>query len=293
MKIQTIIFLMLFTLLACQKDDDTPIIDEEYEIIQINSDWFDVSYTSPKTYIIEEPQSSEGNVSYLMIGDDKAIMFDTGTGENPPENGFKIKHIINQLTSLPTTLLLSHFHYDHNQNISEFDWIGFPNIPHLVQSVSSDSIYQFTSQDLIIGNSPEQVKINEWLPLETDIDLGNRIIQLVNIPGHSLESIAIIDKTNKLAFLGDFLYNGEILLWDTNDLSIYEESVDHLISILDSDYKLYGAHGTPEVAFGKLQKLKDFFACINDNTCQGVNSSFFGEPVLEYNFEGMVIMIFL
>jgi glyoxylase-like metal-dependent hydrolase (beta-lactamase superfamily II) len=296
MKEAVLYFSCILCLSTCKKDEtrnnDTSE-EEEYVVIEIESDWFEVSYVESKTYVIEEPISSEGNVSYLILGDNRAIMFDTGTGENPPVDGSKIEHIIDQLSPLPVTLLLSHFHYDHNQNIGEFDWVAFPDIPLLQSLVGADSLYDFTNDDLIVGNYPSQVLVNEWLSINTDIDLGGRVIQLVNVTGHSAESIAIIDKTNKLAFMGDFLYNGELFIFDPSDLEAYEESADHLISVLDSDYRLFGAHGSPEVSFEKLQRLKDFLVCIDNGTCKGVNTFIFGFPIVQYSYEGMIIDIFL
>jgi len=284
---------LLLCLGACHKNNpEGGSQAEEYQVVTINSDWFEVGYLTPKTYIIEEPKSSQGNVSYLLLGDERAIMLDTGTGENQPENGWKIKPVVDELTDLPTTLLLSHFHFDHNQNIEEFDRVAFPEIPFLQQEVSADGIYHFTDHDLFLGSHPEQVHIEEWLPLGEDIDLGNRIVQLVNIPGHTRESVAIIDKTNKLAFLGDFLYNGALFVFDANDLPIYSQSVDQLVSILDSGYRLFGAHGQPEVAFANLQKLKGFIACVTGSTCIGTQTSVFGYPVLYYNYQGMEMVVF-
>lgn len=292
------LFVFSLFLTTCKKDDlETPPVNnnqqnQEYSIISINSDWFDVNYLAPKTYIIEEPTSSQGNVSYLILGDNKAIMLDTGSGENEPLNGFKIKPIINQLTPLPTTLIQSHFHFDHNQNISEFNTVGFPDLPFLRQSVSSNDVYNFTAEDLFIGDHPSEVQVNEWLPVNTDIDLGNKIIQLVNIPGHTSESVAIIDKTNKMAFLGDYLYNGTLFLFDNNDLETYKETVDYLISILDDEYRLFGAHGNPEINYGKLEKLSNFLICIENNNCQANSTTVWGYDVLIYEFEGMQILIF-
>ena len=284
------VFFVLLT--ACNKENDDLTQQETYTPITIDSDWFDVNYINPKTYSLIEPQSSQYNVSYLLIGDSKAIMFDTGSGENQAVNGFKIKPIIDQLTQIPTTLMMSHFHFDHNQNISEFNTIGFPDLPFLRQSVTTNDTYNFTTEDLFLGNYPSQVQVNEWYPVNTDIDLGNRVIQLVNIPGHTKESLAIIDKTNKMAFLGDYLYNGTLFLFDNSDLTVYKESVEYLISILNADYKLFGAHGTPEIEFENLEKLQTFLDCIESDNCQATSTNLWGYDVLVYEHNNMQILVF-
>lgn len=107
MKTNKLLFISILLILttACKKEEDTLPMEEPKPVV-ITSDWFNVAYLNPDTYIIEEPKSSQGNVSYLLIGEEKALMFDTGTGENEAENGFKIKHIIDQLTGVPVSLLL-------------------------------------------------------------------------------------------------------------------------------------------------------------------------------------------
>ena len=295
MSINNLIFnlsLSLVLLTACNSKNDSLAKEEPYTPITINSDWFDIVDINSKTYSIIEPKSSQHNVSYLLIGNSKAIMFDTGSGENQAINGFKIKPIIDQLTQVPTTLLLSHFHFDHNQNISEFDTIGFPDLPFLRQRVTANDIYNFTAEDLFIDNYPSQVLVNKWYPVNTDIDLGDRIIQIVNIPGHTNESVAIIDKTNKMAFLGDYLYNGALFLFDSNDLAVYKESTEYLISILNADYKLYGAHGAQEIEYEKLEKLKAFLICIENDICQPTASTIWGNDVWGYEYEDMKIVVF-
>lgn len=283
---------LLISLSSCiSKNDDSTQEDSETQIT-INSDWFDVDQIYSETYSLTEPQSSQYNVSYLIIGSSEAIMFDTGSGENQTVNGFKIKSVLDQITQIPTTLLISHFHFDHNQNISEFNSVGFPDLPFLRQSVTSDDKYDFTSEDLFLGNYPAQVKINKWYPVKTNIDLGNRVIQIINIPGHTNESIAIIDKTNKAAFLGDFLYNGSLFLFDNEDILVYEESVEYLISIVDNNYKLFGAHGTPEIENEKLIKLRDFLGCIKSQSCEATERKVWGYDALVYDYEGMRIIVF-
>lgn len=280
-------------LLTTCKDEEVVLSESDnYNIVTIEHDWFNISYLEPKTYIIEEPDSSQDNVSYLLIGSTKAIMFDTGSGENQSVNGYKIKPVIDELTQLPTTLLLSHFHFDHNQNISEFNTIAFPDLSFLRQAVSTDDTYSFTSEDLFIGDYPSQTQVNEWLPVNADIDLGNRIIELVSIPGHTDESVAIVDKTNKMAFLGDYLYNGSLFLFDNDDLVPYKESIEHLISTLTPDYKLFGAHGTPQITYSKLEKLNNFLICIENDVCQSTATTVWGYDVLYYEYEGMEIVIF-
>jgi glyoxylase-like metal-dependent hydrolase (beta-lactamase superfamily II) len=274
---------------SCQKDQP---VSQEYEPVEVRSDWFRVSYLGDKIYSIEEPKSSQGNVSYLILGDNRALMFDTGCGENEVKGDYKIKYILDKITTLPVTLVQSHFHFDHNQNIHEFERIAFPDLPVLKDRVSSEGLFQFTQEDLFEGDYPSEITVDEWFPLETDIDLGGQVIQLVHVPGHSDESVAIRIPSSKMILLGDFLYNGALFLFRNDDLTVYQQTVDHLTSLLSDEYRLFGAHGDPEIEYGQLQKLKDFLICIEDSTCHYTEQTVWGIPAHIYKYQDMHLLVF-
>jgi hydroxyacylglutathione hydrolase len=288
-KYPIILNILLFTFLAgCSKSGKkTNIIKGS-----VAENWYKKTTIASNTYSLEEPKSSQRNVSYLVEGDSKAIMIDTGSGENKGFDGTKMMYFLKDITKLPITLLLSHFHFDHNQNINEFDKVAFPDLPFLKQKAVNNN-YIFSEKELFSGTYPENTTVDEWLPVNTDIDLGNRIIQLINIQGHTNESVALIDKTNKLVFLGDYLYNGPLFLFDVDDVASYKTSIDYLISILDDNYRLFGAHGTPEINFAKLKELQDFLTCIQDNTCKPKSEFVWERDTYLYQFNNMKIRVFL
>jgi hydroxyacylglutathione hydrolase len=274
---------------SCQKSQPG---NQEYEPVEVRSDWFEVNYLGNRIYSIEEPKSSQGNVSYLILGDGRALMFDTGCGENEVKGDYKIKYILDKITTLPVTLIQSHFHFDHNQNIHEFDHIAFPDLPDLRDRVSPEGLFQYTKDDLFEGNYPSQITVDEWFPMDTDIDLGDQVIQLVHVPGHSMESVAIRIPSSKMILLGDFLYNGTLFLFHNDDLAVYQQTVDHLLSLLSEDYRLFGAHGDPEIEFGQLQKLDDFLSCIEVGTCQFTEQTVWGIPAHIYKYLDMNMLVF-
>jgi glyoxylase-like metal-dependent hydrolase (beta-lactamase superfamily II) len=283
------LILLLVCLPSCQKAQTS---NQEYKAVSIRSEWFKVTYLGDRIYCIEEPESSQGNVSYLILGDKRAIMFDTGTGENQVNGELKIKYLIDKITDLPVTLIQSHFHFDHNQNIHEFERIGFPDLPDLRKRVSDDGRFLYTQEDLFEGDYPSEITVDEWFPMEKDIDLGGRAIQLVHVPGHSDESVAILAASSKMIFLGDFLYNGALFVFHNEDLAVYQQTVAHLKSILSEEYSLYGAHGKPELEFDRLQKLEDFLICINENSCPYTEQRVWGIPAQIYKFHGMHLLVF-
>ncbi|MCB0760314.1 MAG: MBL fold metallo-hydrolase [Flavobacteriales bacterium] len=276
-------------------DPDNPECKTEapdvYEPVNVEDDWYNVTYVEPRTYIIEEPSSSQGNVSYLILGTERAVMFDTGAGENNPVTDTKMKYLIDQITDLPVTLLLSHFHFDHNQNIQEFDHVAFIELEYLVNGTSPEGIYTFTEEQLVEGNFPESVEVDEWWTPQTSIDLGDRTIEIWSIPGHADESAMIVDYENKLLFMGDFIYNGPMFVFGEQNVPVYIASTDVITSSFDSSYTLYGAHGLPEVDFDDLFGLRDVLVCIDENTCTASMFNLFGYVVYAYSLNGMEVWV--
>ncbi|MEO9971604.1 MAG: hypothetical protein ABJG15_17545, partial [Hyphomonadaceae bacterium] len=69
--------------------------------------YFAVVQLDEMTFAIAEPFSSGHNVNYLILGDDRALLFDAGVGH------YDIRPVVAALTDLPLTFMPSHFHYDH------------------------------------------------------------------------------------------------------------------------------------------------------------------------------------
>ena len=118
------------------------------------------------------------------------------------------------------------------------------------------------------------------------------MIQLVHVPGHSDESVAIRISSSKMILLGDFLYNGALFLFRNDDLEVYQQTVDHLTSLLSDEYRLFGAHGDPEIEYGQLQKLKDFLICIEEGTCEYTEQTVWGIPAHIYKYLDMHLLVF-
>jgi len=61
------------------------------------------------------------------------------------------------------------------------------------------------------------------------LDLGNRVFQILHLPGHSPGSIALYEKNSGCLFSGDVVYDGA--LFDTvyhSDPQLYRESLARL-----------------------------------------------------------------
>ena len=69
--------------------------------------WFEVYKIRPGIFAIYEPHQLEEVISYLIIGDDRALLFDTGMGIS------NMLAVVAGLTKLPVSVVNSHTHNDH------------------------------------------------------------------------------------------------------------------------------------------------------------------------------------
>src|ERR1700740_3565657 len=72
--------------------------------------WFEVYKVRPGIFAIYEPHQLEEVISYLILGNDKAVLFDTGMGIS------NIQAVVAGLTKLPVSVVNSHTHNDHVGN---------------------------------------------------------------------------------------------------------------------------------------------------------------------------------
>ncbi len=229
-----IFFLLLLICTACQKK---------------KGHWFTVEKLDNKTYRIRENQSSQGNSSYLIIGDKEALLFDSGSGENKTGD---IKLLVDSLAGEPVTLLHSHFHFDHIGNSKAFPDVALPNLPDLQDRLGEDSCIHIREKESLM---PQTIflKIAKNYPLNKEFDLGNRKIKIYHTPGHSPWSFTLIDKERKFVFVGDLAYKGLLLV---NDLDEYQNSLSQLIQTCDSSYQILAAHGNEDLFYSDLDKIR-------------------------------------
>ena len=88
-----------------------------FEQVAQSEDWFEVYRIDDDIYAIYEPGQFEEVISFLIVGNDFALMFDTGLGIG------NIRRVVDQLTDKDVVVLNSHTHYDHIGGNHLFDTI--------------------------------------------------------------------------------------------------------------------------------------------------------------------------
>ena len=89
------------------------------------------------------------------------------------------------------------------------------------------------------------------------LDLGGRKLEILHAPGHTPDSICLLDRANGLLFTGDTYYSGEIYLWaPETSLPDYTASIGKLVELEPVLKKLLPAHGSPIAEPKRLAELQ-------------------------------------
>jgi len=90
-----------------------------FERVRVPGDWHTAYRVEPGVIAIVEAKQFQEAISYLVIGTERALLFDSGIGLVP------LKPVIDALITLPVMVLNSHTHFDHVGRNNEFrDVVG-------------------------------------------------------------------------------------------------------------------------------------------------------------------------
>lgn len=165
---------------------------------------------------------------YLLFGHDRALLLDTGAG------GIDVAATVDTLMrawlarngrpSIELVVAHSHAHGDHVAGDSQF--VGRP-------------------RTTVVGRDTASVRaffgVRRWPSDSGAIDLGNRMLDVLPIPGHQPASIAVYDRRTGVLLTGDTFYPGRLYVRDT---TAFAESIDRLAAFARSHTitHMLGAH---------------------------------------------------
>lgn len=154
---------------------------------------------------------------YLIFGEDKVLMQDTGAGNIPIAS--TVYDIIDDWLARhdrdSITLVVSHSHGHGDHVAGNGQFIGQPNT--IMTGTSASAVRSFFG----IQNWPEQI---------VTYDLGGRIVDVIPIPGHQSAHIALYDRETGILFTGDTLYPGRLYI---ADFAQYVESIGRLVEFTE------------------------------------------------------------
>jgi hydroxyacylglutathione hydrolase len=202
-------------------------------------DYFAVEDLGGGTYAIGEPRYYQQNYAYLIVGQTRALLFDSGSGTRD------ISPVVRSLTRLPVTVMVSHLHFDHLGGIAPFDHVAMIDLPPARADVTDGWFQPGRYEYLGFGDDrrPPRLKVAEWLPLGAVIDLGGRTLRVLSTPGHTPTSVALYDAREKRLFIGDYIYPTTLYAFLPGaSLGAYHQTARRLLASLPADTVLWTAH---------------------------------------------------
>lgn len=227
--------------------------------------WFEVYKVASGVFAIYEPHQAEETISYLIVGTKQALLFDTGMGIGD------IHKVVRQLTSRPIVVLNSHTHNDHVGGNWQFSFIFGMDTAFTRANAkgSRDDAQAEIAPGMICGELPRGFNpktyatkpwhVSLWVHDTFKISLGHdHDVEIIGTPGHTPDSISLLDHSNGLLFTGDTYYPGPIWLFrpETN-LDTYVASVKKLAALAPQVKLVLGAHNVPIADPSVLPKLVD------------------------------------
>jgi glyoxylase-like metal-dependent hydrolase (beta-lactamase superfamily II) len=250
------------------------------EQIDTDSDWFEVWDIDEGVFALYEPKQWQEKVSYLIVGTERALLFDTGMGIG------SISAVVEQLTDLPITVLNSDTHPDHTGGNAEFTSVlamdtdftrertnGYRN-----EQVRGELAAEALCESVPVHVSEDDYQVRAWSASQfvADghvIDLGGRTLEIVAIPGHTPDAIALFEPASGYFWTGDSFYEGTIwLFFPETDLASYARSVERMADLVPQITRVLPAHNAPIADPVRLTELRDAFNAIQSGTLTGTRT---------------------
>ena len=193
-------------------------MNESYQILQID----------PQTWRIED-----GFVrGFLLAGTEKALLIDTcATLKNARE-------IAEGLTDLPLELCNTHGDPDHIAGNAAFDRV-------YLHPAEEENYRAFGGPGVLVPVREGDV-----------LDLGGRELEIIELPGHTPGSIALLDRSRRALISGDPVQDGRIFMFGPGrDLRQYYASLRKLQKRIGDFDALWPAHGSCPLSPDMIGKL--------------------------------------
>lgn len=204
----------------------------------------------------------DGHVRFfLFCGTEKAALIDSGM--NTPD----ARQMAEALTDLDLILINTHADRDHTSGNTAFDefYMSPAEEPNYLANGGAGTIIPVREGDII--------------------DLGDRELKVIDIPGHTPGSIALLDLSTRVLVSGDSVQDGDIFMFgEFRNIEDYIRSLEHLGEYEGQFDVVYGMHGSFPVGPDLIPQLLECAKEIRAGKATGTPVNVFGHEVCLYKY---------
>lgn len=202
---------------------------------------------------------------FLIEGDKKALLIDTGLGEA------NLKIYVEEITILPVIVIFTHADGDHVGNAGQFE-------RRFMHPCEFD--YYKSNNEKIVS------MMSVW---EGDIiDLGRYSFEVILIPGHTPGSIALLEKEKRFLIGGDSIQLGSIFMFGNGrNFDAYRSSMKKLQGRLKEFDTVYASHNVLSIEANTVNLLYVAASKIMGNKVNGKPEESFEGDIKCYETDGV------
>ncbi len=268
--------------------------------IETDQPWFEVYLIDPGIYVIYEPGQFEEAISYLVLGEDRAALIDTGCGIG------NIRALVEEFTDLPVVVVNTHSHNDHVAQNYMFDDVAIFDDPvardraqkgcsneEMAHLIAEGMTWKPLPHDFRPGNyNVPPFEVTRWLKDGDLINLGGRSLEVIHTPGHSPDSVCLLDRNARLLWTGDLFYTGAIYTYlPGGDIDTFVESYKKIIGLFPYYDRLMPSHNEPWVEKEVLRDVLKAVEIIREGKekkyIEGIDGNI---KIRRYNYERFAII---
>ncbi len=192
-------------------------------------EWFKATKVAEGVFRIDD---HEADNLYLVEGSEKALLIDTGLGVGD------VMAFARTLTSKPVEVVMTHGHPDHAGGNHQFETVHGHSNDFEMARLSSSKEQRAGMAANMLTTSVRATSLYRGAERETRLvpigsgfvfDLGQRRLEVIEVPGHTQGGLVLLDAAHKLLFTGDNDNTQEwMFLKESTTLAAYLQTLEAL-----------------------------------------------------------------
>jgi hydroxyacylglutathione hydrolase len=176
------------------------------------------------TFVLRQSKtvSYEAPFLYLLFGNDRALLLDTGATGDPAL--CPVRETVDELIS---TWLAAHRRTSYGLLVAHSHGHG--------DHVAGDPQFESRAETTLVAADVAAVTsflgFTRWPGQVVQLDLGGRVLEITGIPGHEDSSVAIHDPWTGFLLTGDTVYPGRLYV---QDMPAFTDSLERLVGLAES-----------------------------------------------------------